>query len=196
MHVLVADGDILFGIEDDDIGVRADGDGAFLRIEAEDLCRVGGDHFDESLARHAALADAFGIEHGHDGLQVRHAWLQSIDGSFFLLLLHRPADMVGRHGLQHVAVERLPQHVHLIRFAQRRPADIARRSDLGIKALAVEMEIDRTGFAVHRLPLGARVIELVHAFLAGEMHQIDRRIGDTGQSAGAVRRQPFGDAWA
>src|SRR3989442_181168 len=45
-------------IEDDEVGVRADGDGALLRIEAEEFCGSGSDELDEAVRREAARGDA------------------------------------------------------------------------------------------------------------------------------------------
>ena len=60
-----ADGVFAIGIEDHEIGVAADGDGAFARIEAEEFCRRGGDQFDEAVHAEAALGDAAGVDQAH-----------------------------------------------------------------------------------------------------------------------------------
>ena len=39
----------VIGIEDYQIGVGADGDGAFARVEAEKFCGRGGDELDEAI---------------------------------------------------------------------------------------------------------------------------------------------------
>ena len=53
IHVvrLRADRAFLLVIEDDDVGVGADGDRSFAREEAEDLGRGGGGQFDEAIQR-------------------------------------------------------------------------------------------------------------------------------------------------
>src|SRR5207249_1896032 len=51
----------VMGIENDQIGVGADGDGAFLRIKAEEFCGRGGDELDKTIRRKVFAVDSPGI---------------------------------------------------------------------------------------------------------------------------------------
>ena len=44
-----ADDFFVIGIEDDDVGVGPDGDGAFARIESEEFCRSGRDKLNKTI---------------------------------------------------------------------------------------------------------------------------------------------------
>src|SRR6266581_5785833 len=46
-----ADDFLVIGIEDDQVGVRANGDGAFARVQAKEFCGRSGDELDEAIRR-------------------------------------------------------------------------------------------------------------------------------------------------
>ena len=55
-----ADDFFVVGIEDDEVGVGADGDGAFARVEAKEFCGRGGDQLDEAIRGKMFAVDAAG----------------------------------------------------------------------------------------------------------------------------------------
>src|SRR5260370_14238017 len=57
-----ADDFFVIGIEDDQVGVGADGDGAFARIEAKQFCGRGRDKLDKTVRRKMFAVDAAGID--------------------------------------------------------------------------------------------------------------------------------------
>ena len=62
-HVMCFSADDFFviGIEDDQIGVGADSDGAFARVEAEEFCGSGCNELDKTIRRKMFAVDAAGI---------------------------------------------------------------------------------------------------------------------------------------
>jgi len=48
-------------IEDHQVGIGADGDGAFARIEAKEFCGGGGDELDEAVRRKMFAVDSTGV---------------------------------------------------------------------------------------------------------------------------------------
>ena len=59
---LCADDFLVIGIEDDHVGIGADGDGAFARVEAEEFCRRGCNELDKTIGRKMLAVDAAGID--------------------------------------------------------------------------------------------------------------------------------------
>src|SRR5262245_52674018 len=61
------------GVEHDEVRVAAHGDGAFLRIQAEDLRGVARRHLDEALEGHAPPGHALRVDDGHARLHAHVA---------------------------------------------------------------------------------------------------------------------------
>jgi len=59
---LGADDFLVIGIEDDQVGIGADGDGAFARVEAEKLCGRGCNKLDEAIRRKMLAVHSSGID--------------------------------------------------------------------------------------------------------------------------------------
>src|SRR5205807_4646549 len=57
-----ADDFFLMGVEEDKVGVGADGDGAFARVEAEKFCWRGGDKLNKTIRRKMLAMDAAGVD--------------------------------------------------------------------------------------------------------------------------------------
>ena len=55
-------------IPDDEVGIGSDGQRSFLRVQAEELGRVGRDELYESAHRNQLLCDALGKHQGQAGL--------------------------------------------------------------------------------------------------------------------------------
>ena len=103
-----------FGVEQDDVGVGADGQGAFARVEAEDPGRVGGDLADELARVHAALVDGT-VE---EGRQQRLDAGQAVRGLEDVVLaglfaLDREAAVVGADQIDRLAEDIRPDCVDL-----------------------------------------------------------------------------------
>src|SRR6266566_3558859 len=58
---LGADDFFVIGIEDHQVGVRANGDGAFARIEAKEFCGGGGHELHKAIGREMFAVDSAGI---------------------------------------------------------------------------------------------------------------------------------------
>jgi len=57
-----ADDFFVIGVEDDEVGVGAYGDGAFARVEAKEFCGGGGDQLDKTIGREMFAVDAAGVD--------------------------------------------------------------------------------------------------------------------------------------
>ena len=110
--VLVVDTNLGFfgGVPHQDVGIRAGGDDAFLRIHAKHACWRGGAGFyptlERNLAEHHTLIDEF-----HSVFDATHAVgnLGEVAKAQFFLILHAERAMVGRHDCQLVHAQALPQ---------------------------------------------------------------------------------------
>ena len=91
-------------IEDHDVGIAADGDGALFRKQAENLRRRGRGQLDEAIERDMPLADAIMVDQAHAALDAGTAVgnLAEVVAPQFLLLLEAERAMVGRDDIERV----------------------------------------------------------------------------------------------
>src|ERR1700675_614753 len=99
---LRADGLFLVGVEDDEVGVRADSDCAFPRIQAEKLCRRGRDDFDKAICAKTFSVNSAGVDEAEAVLDTGPAVgnFREIILAQFLLLLKAEGAMIGGNDLQ------------------------------------------------------------------------------------------------
>src|SRR5438046_4738237 len=57
-----ADDFFMIGIEEDQVGVRADGDGALARVKAKKFCGRGGDELNKTIWRKMLAVDAASVD--------------------------------------------------------------------------------------------------------------------------------------
>ena len=119
---------LLLGIEDDDVGVGADGERALARVEAEELRRVRREQLDHPVQRDAALADAELVDHLQPVLEPGAAVRDLREVVLPERLLAVPAEraVVGRDRRQDVVAHRVPEHVLVRLVARRRRVDVLR----------------------------------------------------------------------
>ena len=70
---VVGDGDVFIGVPKGQVGVRANGDGALLRVHAVKLGVVGGRQCDKAIEVDAALLHALGKQDRQAGCDARDA---------------------------------------------------------------------------------------------------------------------------
>ena len=98
----------LLRVEDDDVGVGADGERALARVEPEELRRVRREQLDHPVQRDAPFADAEVVDHLQPVLEPGPAVrdLAEVVHARVLLALEEVRAVVGRDRLQHVRCAR------------------------------------------------------------------------------------------
>src|SRR5260370_1694893 len=121
-----ADDFFVIGIEDDQVRVGADGDGAFARIEAKQFCGRGRDKLDKTVRRKMFAVDAAGIDETQAVLDAGAAI-----GNFgevvlakFLLFLEAEGAVIGGDHLQSIFGKTLPEFFLVPFFAKRRRENV------------------------------------------------------------------------
>src|SRR5919201_3853709 len=129
-------------IEDDDVGVRPGCDGSLTRIEPEHPGRCGGDQLDEAVEAYAALLHTAIVDQREAVLDPRQAVgdLGEIALAQYLLFAEMEGAVVGRHQLQVVLEQALPEVVLVRARPQRRRADVLGALEAGT-AQVVEAQI-------------------------------------------------------
>ena len=192
---LGADDFAMIGIEDDDVGVGADGDCAFAREEAEEFCGRGGDDFDETIGREAFAVDAAGVDEAEAMLDAGAAvgnFCEVVDAELFLVFEAERA-MIGGDDLQRVLRESLPEFFLVPLFAERRSEDVFGAFEAGgVHVFEREIEILRTGFGVGGDAAVAGFANFFESVVAGEMDDVDGAVGHFGESDGAGGGFGFG----
>ena len=130
---LGADRVFAVGIEDYEIGVAADGDRSFARIQTEQLCRSGGDEFYEPVHAETPRGNAAGINQAHAVLNAGTSVgnLREIVSPKFLLLLETEWAVIGGDDLQMIALETVPEFLLMPFFAKGRGKYIFRAFEIG-----------------------------------------------------------------
>ena len=108
------------GIDDDDVGIRADPDRALARIETPQLRRIDR-RCPHVLRKREPAAPDLGQHERHRGLDAEHAALAFPD-ALAVFLLRGVGRMVGGDSIDLAAAQRLPQTRVIGRIAQRRIA--------------------------------------------------------------------------
>src|SRR5690606_8047409 len=125
-------------VVDDDVGVRADGDRALPRVEAEELRRVRRRDLDEALEREVAAADAVGVEQVHAVLDRGHAVRDLRERlPAHRLLLDVERRVVGPDGVDEPAGEPAPQGALVLDRAQGRAHHVLRALEVGPLGVAL-----------------------------------------------------------
>ena len=194
-----ADDFAMIGIEDDDVGVGADGDGAFAREEAEEFCGRCGDDFDEAIGREAFAVDAAGVDEAEAVFDAGAAvgnFCEVVDAELFLIFEAERA-MVGGDDLKRVLREALPQFFLVPLFAERRSEDVFRGFEPGgVHVFEREIEILRASFGVGGDAAVAGFANFFERVVAGEMDDVDGAVGHFGEGDGAGSGFGFGGGGA
>ena len=177
MVSLGADRMFTVGIKNDEIGVTANRDRSFSRIQAKEFCRSGGNQFDESIHAETSRGDAAGVNQAHAmlnaGTTVRN--LREVVASEFFLLLETEWTVIGRHDLQMIAFEAVPELFLMPLFAKRRCKNIFRAFKAGnIEVFDREIQVLRAGLGIDRKAAVARLPNLFEGFIAAKVHDVDR----------------------
>ena len=131
------------------IRVRADGDRAFLRKQAEDLRRRGRRQLDKAIQSDPTLRDAAIEDQAHAMFHARTAVrnLAEIVAAEFLLLLEAERTVVGRDHLKIIHAKSIPEFFLIRLVAQRRRHHVFRAFKAGAFVVGVvEKQILRAGF--------------------------------------------------
>src|SRR5438046_7915617 len=128
-----ADDFFMIGIEEDQVGVRADGDGAFARVKAKKFCGRGGDELNKTIWRKMLAVDAASVDKAEAVLNAGAAIgnLGEVVFAKFLLLLEAEGAVVGGDDLQRVFRQALPEFFLMPFFAERRREDVLRAFKAG-----------------------------------------------------------------
>src|SRR6266478_6161512 len=148
---LGADDVFVIGIEDHQVGVRADGDGAFARIEAEQFCGRGGNELDKTIRGKMFAVNSAGIHKTQAVLDARAAignFGEIVLAELFLLLEAEGA-VVSGDDLKRVLRETLPELFLMPFFAERRSEDVFGALEAGrVHIFERKIQVLRTGLGV------------------------------------------------
>src|SRR5204863_1239261 len=175
-----ADGVFAVGIEDNQVGVAADGDRSFSWIQAEELGGSGGNQLDKPVQAETAVGDSAGINQAHPVLD---AWaaignLREVVLPQFFLLFETKWTVIGGDDLQVIALESVPELLLVPLFAQRRRENILRAFKAGyIEILDGKIQILRASLRVDRKAAIARLPNFFERFVTAQVHDINRRAG-------------------
>ena len=179
---LGADGVVLVGIPEDQIGVAARGEHALLRIHAEDPRRRRRHQLDETIDGEISLPHAVVVQQLQSVLDARPAVGNLREVVLAQRLLIREAEwaVVRGHDLKVVLLQAFPQLGLVLLLAQRRRKHVLR----ALPALAFhvvfdgEQQILRAGLGKRRQSAVARFADLIERVFASEMHDINRHAGN------------------
>src|SRR5205807_2137393 len=123
---LGADGMFTVGIEDHQVGVAANCNGAFTRVEAKDFRRSRRNKLHKTVHAEAPFADSAGIDQAH---AMFNAWTSvgnfgEVVFSHLLLLFEAERAMIGGDHLQVVLLKAVPKFFLVPFLAQRRRKDV------------------------------------------------------------------------
>src|SRR6266478_2596668 len=146
-----ADDFFVIGIEDDQVGVGADGNGAFTRVEAEKFCGGGRDKLDKAIRRKMLAVNSTGINETQAVLDAGAAvgnFGEIVLAELFLFLETEGA-MVGGDDLQRVFREALPELFLMPLFAEWRREDVFGAFKAGrVHVFQRKVQILRAGLGV------------------------------------------------
>src|SRR5262249_762987 len=123
---LGADHVLRIGIENDDVRVGSDGNGALSRKEAEQFCRSGGDNFDETVCGEALAVNAARVDEAEAMFDARAAvgdFSEVVSAQFFLFP-ETEGTVIGGDNLQCVMSKSMPELFLVPFFAEGRSEDV------------------------------------------------------------------------
>ena len=138
----------MVGIEDDEVGVGARLNRALARKEAEELGGLRRGRLDESVQVDAARRHAVRVEQMHAIFDARNAVgdFGEVAAAHFLLLVEVEGGVIGGDRVDLAAGQRVPEHLLVPRFAQRRRHDVLRPFEvrpLGVRSVEHEIRDHR-----------------------------------------------------
>src|SRR5438105_13459976 len=167
-----------------DVGVAADRDRALLREHAHELRGRGRGELDPAVERDALRHHASVVQQHHARLDARRAVRDLREVAFAELLLLREAleallhaerAVVGRHDLQVVLREALPELLLVPPLAQRRAHHVLRPVEAGLVVVVDrEEEVLRARRGVRREPAVAEEAHLLERLRGGEVDDVQR----------------------
>ena len=186
LHAAPVDGDPLVRVPQREVGVGADGDRAFARIEAEQPGGVDRGQLHELVQRDAAGHDALGVQHGHQRFQIG----DTLPGGHHVqgrveFVGERPRRMVAADGVDLARGQPAPQRLPVGLIPQRRRTRVFGRVRLG-ETLLGQVQVQRPGLHVDRQSLGPSLLAPVQGSGRRQVHDVDRRAGLAGQADGLV----------
>ena len=194
MQHVGADGDLLVGVPDGDVGVGANRDGSLAWKEAVNLGCRGGAQIDEALQVDAPLLHPFRKQERQADLKTRHAagdFLERRIGSLDQLacLIVAVGRVVRREYLERAVGQPEPDRLLGGGVAGRRAA--AELGPLGprqIQVLGGEKEVLWTGFAIDLEAQVLSLADLVARLFGGNMDNQQRRVQQARQRYHPVGR--------
>lgn len=185
-----ADSATVVGIEDDQVGVAADGDGAFAREETEEFRGARAGAIDEAIEINAAAGDAMGIEKIDAVFDAGNAVGNVGEGVFAEeFLLEIEGAVVGANGVDEAKAQAVPENILIVFFAKRRGHDVLHAFDATAFGVGfVEKKMRENGFDAEAdaTLLGGK--GGAERFFAGEMDDVASSAGifeEGGETVGA-----------
>src|SRR5215472_3465635 len=196
-HVVRVGTDDLFvvWIEEDEVRVRADGDGAFARVKAKKFCGCGRNELDEAVGREMPTVNPAGVNEAQPVLDARTTvgnFGEVVLAQLFLLFEAERA-VVGGNNLQRVFREALPELFLMPFLAERRRENILRALEPGnLHIFEREVQIPRTSFRISRKSAVARFANFFKRVVAGEVNDVNGRACHFGERDGTRGSFGFG----
>src|SRR3954468_14963219 len=162
VQLLRAHGAALARIQHDDVGIAADGDRAFARIQPEDARRVRRHHVDELLERIAALLHRLGVDHRHARLDAGVAAGGVIDAVAAHLDRQVAAHLAGADAREAAMLQAIPQALRIAFRLERRIGVVDLPIRLPVILLGVEQVLVQR-LAVDRVAARAALGDRLHA---------------------------------
>ena len=174
-----AHGAAIVGIVDDEIGITADGDGAFAGEETEEFCGARAGGIDEAIEIDATALDAVGVEKIDAIFDAGNAVGNVGEGVFAKeLLLGVKGAVVGADGVDEAEGETVPERVLIAFFAKRWRQHVLHAFDaraFGERFIQKEMRKDGLDAQVDAALFGGE--GGVEGFLAREVNNVTRSAG-------------------
>ena len=175
-----ADGVFAVRIEDNQVSVAAYRNRSFAWIQAEELCRSGGNQLDKPVHAETAVGDSAGINQAHAMLD---AWaavgnLREVILPEFFLFFETERAMISGDDLQVIALQSIPQLLLMPFFPQWRRENILCAFKAGyIEILDGKIQILRASLRVDRKSAIARLTNFFKRIVTAQVHDINRRAG-------------------
>ena len=198
IHVQLFLGDIedFLGIEDNDVGILADGNLTFV-FQTEHAGRVGGQDIHHALETDAALDHPFGMQQHQQGFDAGRAvgnFLVVVFAEHVLFAFEIKRTVVGGHHLKIAAPQSLPESGVAFFGSQGRGHDVFGTVEIRLLvAFLVKQQVLRTGFGIHIDTVSPGFFDLPESFLGRQMHDINAGFGQLHHFSGPADGFFFSD---
>jgi hypothetical protein len=185
------DRDAPLRVEDDDVGVGADGERALPRIEAEQLRGIRRQELDHAVERDPSRSRAELVDHLQSVLEAGPAVrdLREVVLAECLLAVPEECAVVCGDRRQRVGANRVPENVLVLLRPWRRGVHVLGAFEVrSLEEAVVDEEVLRARLAPHIPALLARELDRLDGLLAGDVYDVERSAGDARELDRPVRR--------